>query len=89
VGLGPLEVVGLEVAEHLISGAEDRVVADAGGLQRREHLGPHLAMSANVVVDPVGLDAQHEPASLGHLVAASSASLTHPSRDCESAFEFS
>src|SRR5436190_18928696 len=37
---GRLEVVGLEIAEHLVAVAEDRVVPDAGGAEGGEQLRP-------------------------------------------------
>jgi hypothetical protein len=66
IPLSAAEVVCLEIAEHLVLGAEDRVVADAGPAERGEHLGPHLAMRCDVVVDLLGLDPQDEPSALTH-----------------------
>src|SRR3954453_2611834 len=61
-----LEVVGLEVAEHLAPVPEDRVVPDAGFAERSEHLRPDLPMRPDVLVDPLRAHVQDERAALCH-----------------------
>jgi hypothetical protein len=66
---GGLEVVGLEVAEHLVAVAVDRVVADACGAERGEHLRPHVPVGLDVLVDPVRAHPKDEGTALGHGVS--------------------
>src|SRR5438477_685904 len=63
-----LEIVRLEVAEHLVAVPEDRVVADARHAERIEHLGPDVPVRLDVLVDLVRADLQNEGAALGHSV---------------------
>src|SRR6476646_247234 len=51
VPLGGGEVVRLEVAEHLVAVAEDRVVPDPRTAEGVEHLRPDIPMSADVLSD--------------------------------------
>ena len=64
IELGSREVVSLEVAEHLVPGPENRVVADPGPTQSVEHLGPDARVRCHVVVDPLGPNVQNEGGSL-------------------------
>jgi hypothetical protein len=66
---GGLEIVGLEVAEHLISVAEDRVVPDTGAAKGVEHLRPYLSMRPDVLADSLGTHLKDECAALCHVVS--------------------
>src|SRR5690348_12835372 len=64
-----VEVVGLEVAEDVGAGAEDRVVADAGVAERLQHLRPDVRVRIDVLVDLVRLDVEDEGRALAHVVS--------------------
>src|SRR5204862_1083063 len=53
-----LEIVGLEVPEHLVPAAEDRVVPDTGAAEGVQHLGPDGSVRVDVLVDPLGTHAE-------------------------------
>src|SRR4029078_547156 len=63
---GGLQGVRLEVAEHLGSVPEDRVVADTGTAQSFEHLRPDFPMRLDVLVDAVRAHLEDERAALRH-----------------------
>src|SRR5881392_1696718 len=69
VSRGGAEVVSFEVAEHLVSVAEDRVVPDTGVSDRLEHLGPHASVGPDVFLDALGPDVEDERAALDHVAS--------------------
>src|SRR5262249_37247762 len=66
VAAGCVEVLRLEVAEDIVTGPEDRVIADPRRTKGLEHLGPHRTMGFDVLLDLFRPDSEDERGSLGH-----------------------
>ena len=64
-GTGALKVLRLQIAnQKAIVAQEQRVIVLSSFAQGRRHLGPHVAMSLFVFLDPLGLDLQHKADTL-------------------------
>jgi hypothetical protein len=70
-GESGLEVLGLQVAdEQAVIVEEQRVVAPAGGAERRQHVRPHLAVARLVLIETVRPHPQKEAHALHYATSA-------------------